>query len=50
MTLLQRNSISSYDGLVESQAWLRTIPVNELANRMVVGAQLLLKPMEICCF
>jgi hypothetical protein len=38
MTLLQRNSISSYDGLVESQAWLRTVPVNELANRVVVGA------------
>lgn len=38
MTLLQRNSISSYDGLVESQAWLRTVPINEFANRVVVGA------------
>jgi signal transduction histidine kinase len=34
MTLLQRNSISSYDGLVESQAWLRTVPINEFANRV----------------
>jgi hypothetical protein len=37
MTLLQRNSISSYDGLVESQARLRTVPINEFANRVVVG-------------
>jgi hypothetical protein len=36
--LLQRNSISSYDSLGESQAWLRTVPVNELANRVGVGA------------
>jgi hypothetical protein len=25
--------------LVESQAWLRAVPVNELANRVVVGAR-----------
>jgi hypothetical protein len=32
-----RNSISRYDGFVESQPRLRAIPVNELANRMIVG-------------
>jgi hypothetical protein len=43
LPLLQRNSISDNqpaidDGFVESQPLLRAVPVNELANRMVVGA------------
>ena len=38
LPLLQRNSISGDDGFVESQPLLRAVPVNELANRMVVGA------------
>src|ERR1035438_10452227 len=35
--LLQRDSIPSHDGLVESQARLRAVPINELANRVIVG-------------
>ena len=37
MPLLRRDSIPSHNSLVESQTRLRAVPVNELANRVIVG-------------
>jgi hypothetical protein len=36
-TLFEVNPVPEYDGAVEGEAGLRTVPVDELANRVVVG-------------
>jgi hypothetical protein len=37
MALLEVDAIAENDGAVERQTWLRAVPGDELANRVLVG-------------